>query len=303
MPTPNPRITGTNVLITEKYNYGRQGWTENYVMNVDDTVKPLRAALDLHTQLLTERKKVLPTAVNLVEVRASELGVGNDGLPAAGGAGGSGPGLKAGTPADPDIGWSVRFSDFSNQVRDIQLWRCWISGDVVYPDAKIIGDISPAAKAFCQKAINIMTKVVTTDTGSNGRYVIRSFARPGVLGVVLMNAFSFTLTAERRIKFRVVNAAGADIEAGDLVKLHVVRKQCTRGLSGEARVIANVSGGEDIWDITLDKRFNCSADDLVGVTGKAIKKIVAYYDIVAGVITNLAKRHTGRPFGSTPGRR
>lgn len=303
MPVPEPIITGTNVLITEKRNLGYQGWSENYIMNVGDTAQPLERALELHKTLLNARQAVSPSAVQLLSVTASEVVVGNDSIAKSGGEMFTGPGKKAGVPADPDIGWMVRFQDVSGQVRDMHMWKGWIGTDVPYNDAVITGTVPNTVRTFLQQAINLMRQQVTADAGANGRYVIKSFARPGVMGVVLMNAFSFTLTADRKVKFRVVNAGGADVDPGDVMKVHVRRKRCVRGLSGEAVVIAVENVADDIYDITLDKTFCCSASDLVGITGQAILKKVAFYAINSGTINRMRKRKCGRPFGSIPGRR
>ncbi|RPJ87009.1 MAG: hypothetical protein EHM18_03295 [Acidobacteria bacterium] len=303
MAPPVPRTTGTNVLISEFRNLGVQGWTENYIINVGDTENPLERALLLHQPLLASRQLVSSVSVALKWVRASEINVGNDSLLVSGAEIATPLGNRAGDPADPDIGWMVRFQDISGQIRDMHMWRGWAALDVPYLLGVIQGAVPNAAKTFLQRAINVMTKPLVPDGGAAGRYVIKSFARPGTLEVTLLDAIAFGFTATGEIKFRIFNPGGLTLPVGSIIKLHVVRKRCFKGLSGEAKVIAIDTTSEAYTEITIDKKLCCPPAALTGLVGKVIKKVVAYYDIARGQITSMRKRKAGRPFGSIPGRR
>lgn len=302
MANPVPITTGTNVYVTEQYNLGTAGWSENWIINVNDDVTPLEAARGIHQQLLIERNKVRPAGSVLVQVRYSRIDANGDAIISTGGAGGTGAGQKAGTVANPRTGWTLRMQDVSGQVRDIHLFRGWLQLSVDYEAGHIGRVIDGHALTFLQKASNII-QGLNVDDGLGGRYVMRSFLRPGPGGPTLADVFTFDLDANGRVKFRTLSTPPLGINAGDTIKLHVQRKRCVRGLSGEYRVISRLPVTESSDEYIIDKKFCCSAADLAGITGKMIKKEVAYYRVGRATPGKLLDRKTGRPFGVIPGRR
>lgn len=302
MANPTPLTGGTNVLVTEQYNLGTAGWSESWIINVNDETTPLEAARALHEPMLVERQKVRPTQSVLVQVRYSRIDVNGDAIISTGGAGGTGQGNKIGTPGNPNTGWTMRMQDVSGQVRDIHLFRGWLQLSIDYETGHIGRTVDRTAEQFMQRVANLI-RGLNTDDSIGGRYVMRSFARPGSLGAVVGDAFTFSLDDNGRVKFRALATPVLGISIGDTVKLHVQRKRCVRGLSGEYRVINKLPASELVDEYTIDKKFCCAADDLAGITGKVMKKVVAYYRIGRATLGKLLSRKTGRPFGYSPGRR
>lgn len=298
----DPISGGVNVHATLFFGLGKQGWTENYFINVSGGTDPLIAAENSARRIVQKRKLILPADISMEALRLSKVTTRGDSnliFPPAIDLGGGNNLIQS---ANPALGWLLHVENDDFQVHDSRIHRGWIPADVPYTGSQVIGQPAPpVVVAWATNMSAILTAPYVT-AGATTRFCIRSFNRPSFL-FPAAKLKQFAVSGSGRIQFVVIDSAAASTwSIGDTIKITVPRKRCVKGINGRARITDIVSGTGTTLVVTVDRKLCCGDTELAGITGEAYKVEQAFYPINYCNLGRQAKRDVGRAFFATRGR-
>jgi pimeloyl-ACP methyl ester carboxylesterase len=300
---PTPLTGGRAMDIVLFYNSKGNGWTENYVLYVaSPAAAPYDLAKDWVVQYAALRRPVLSVDAILAGVRISDQAVAGDSLRKVAPDLGMGVGLATGNAGNPNDGWQATFLDVTNTVRAQHPFRGFPDIDLgsVMKLGALIGPGTVRVLTFFNNLRVLSTAPFTQINHGTGALAIRALPKDPATWITKQWT-TVSVDANGFITVRLTPTTNV-FQISDKVYISHPRKRCVHGLSGVARVTA-VADQQTYTLVTLDKRPCCPGEFYNGLFGQITVKTKAYYAVSDINVTRASYRDTGRPIGSSRGRR
>jgi hypothetical protein len=322
MPAPAP-LTGSILKVTQIFGGGKWGWSESYYLSVlpNDNTVDLSDGFGFVNELNPLRRTILAKDYNLEATRIEIVFGINKGqselfeAPSLGaGAGLYNTGASAvDAPAPVWLAYWGRDHDISADIganRNFRGLPVGLTAGWTNAQVGIIGGLPIEVAAFEARMslllgtqrLSVLGHSVTPCIGGFDRVVAKaSYA------VLPPNPLTASASGQLIVKQSPIGTLGVR----GLLKLHIDRMKCVKGVSGTFRVIdIDAVHSPPYVYYTLAKQVCCDVTNLVGATGWTEQVLPAWYAYPpfnpnssnkAMNIYKLAKKDTGRPFFGTVG--
>lgn len=296
-----PLVGGTNYAASIFYDAGDQGWTEGYTINASGGVDQFGAVANRLKQIITLRKTMLPSDVQMVGARISAIKFRGKALPYAPPELNLGLGAGAPSTAYPGLGWNGMYTTLDGEVHGKQTYRGWNDDQLNFSAVNGLRRKPPNAVANWALQMRTILTTASAFLGVNTRFVIDSFERPTVLKP-LIPFTDVTEVSTGILRFTIADEYIPRFVGVKDVQVNVDRTKCVRGLAGRAKVIrVDDQTGGTAW-VRVRKNVCCGSAGIGDITGTLMPIVRAFYPIDDFFLLGVGTRKPGRTFFVPAGR-